>query len=190
MALEGIHYRSASAGQQAIIRAIDDENTDALRAALRAHGNAELRARIDGWMPIIDEVMVEAVFEDNRDYLRLLLDAGLDPNFVKDEAEGRTLLMEAAMSDPVTCKLLLDCGANHAVQDCNGHTALFYAADLIHAFFDEEQAIAIAAMLREAGASPDIEDRHGKRAAYYAEESSATLGTKPERRERFIAAFR
>jgi hypothetical protein len=110
------------------------------------------------------------------DKVRLLLDAGADPNIQDDY--GDTPLYRAAYSNQAkTARILLDAGANPDLWDNFNNTPLLQAASRGHFY--------VVRVLLEAGADPSIADRYGKTPLHWAAGNS----TRRERLHTRIEAF-
>lgn len=99
------------------------------------------------------ESLVEFVFKNDLDGLRIALAQGSDPN--ERDSDGRTPLIHAAIDNRLeAAKLLLDSGAEVDAQDELGNSPLHYAAQ------DHHPDMALL-LINEGGASVDVVDIHG-----------------------------
>jgi hypothetical protein len=99
-----------------------------------------------------------AASNDNFDIIKMLLEAGADPDSrLPGQKSALMLLCARGSSDIKSIKILLEAGANVNLKDKYGHTALMLAA-ISHANLD------IFVLLLVAGADPMIKDERGRTA--------------------------
>ena len=79
-----------------------------------------------------EEALFFASEEGHLEIVRLLLDAGVDPNIQEDSAEKTALILASEEGYLEVVRLLLDRGADLNILDEHGNTALFYASEEGH----------------------------------------------------------
>jgi len=123
---------------------------------------------------VIEDAFYYAFFEDNRVYLKCLLDTGFNPNYQRTGPEDVPLVSRAALCDLEALRLVLSYGPDINRREGRGWTALMFACAFDIVFFQPEQAPEMIQLLLDAGADPLIRntDRHKMTAREIAEMQS------------------
>lgn len=104
---------------------------DAVRALLDLGADARLATRPAGFTPLHSAVADDAGQTAAKEIVRMLLDAGADPN--ARSASGGTPLHTAAFTgDVVLVRTLLGAGASPVIEDAKGRTSLDLARERGH----------------------------------------------------------
>ncbi len=160
--IRGYDLKRGASGASALFEASHRGNTSFVRQLLEwgYDPNAPLEGPgWTGWTPLMI-----ATVEKHDETVRILLDAGADPNAQNDV--GRTSLMFASnYGDVAIADMLLDKGANPNVvlRDETGWTALMAAAAKGHS--------RVVQLLLERGADKSVHDKNGQTAVALAEVS-------------------
>ncbi|NBI30962.1 M48 family metallopeptidase [Chengkuizengella marina] len=114
-------------------------------------------------LPALAHVLYNVDISSNNQIIKLILEAGGDPNFRLEEDYNQTLFMDAiGIVDTETLALFISSGADLETTDLDGWTPLLYAI-----YIGELDKITF---LLESGASIQVEDRIGVSILEFAEE--------------------
>lgn len=141
-----------SEGYDALSLSVVGGFEDLVRELIRAHAPVRGGAAHDGGPVSL------AVIAGNPRILKMVLDAGGDPNTRNPSTGGTTPLMSAATrGDEPIARLLLQSGARVDQQESSGKSALIFAAASGH--------FNIVSLLLKNGADPELRDHGGQTAS-------------------------
>lgn len=161
----------------ALIQAAREGDATAVQALLAAGADPDSRSET-GWTPLMAAVLAEADGDARTPVVRLLLDAGADPNalYVGPELRADTpVLLAAEHGFPVTLQVLLRHGGDHSVRNAAGLSPLMIVAaarpphhvtkfmdDLTGCWNGDDSYTEKATVLLAAGAAVNDRDPRGR----------------------------
>ena len=137
---------------EAVLRMAERGEAERLAAALRAGADPDAFAPSQSELGDPLTPLMEAAKHDHADAVRVLLDAGADPNLADPDGD-RALRWAADGNAARAARLLLDAGAEPGARNADGTSAAGWAA-----FVGATDALTV---LLDAGVSPDEGDEPG-----------------------------
>lgn len=148
----------------ALFFAADGNSSGVLRELLKHHADLEKRNKLD------KTALVVAVENSCRDSVRLLLEAGADPNVIVRQAEGLSLplsIIAVVRKDPEILRMLIRGGMDVQTLNSSGENALLRLLNSV--LVDREpEKLEFADILIDAGIDVLRQDHEGRTALMYA----------------------